>query len=36
LVRKTREAAKKILENNLFNSTLESKLKDFQKNIHLE
>ncbi len=36
LVRKTREAAKKILENNLFNSTLESKLKEFQKNIHLE
>lgn len=36
LVQKAREAAKKILENNLVNPLLEKKLKEFQKSIHLE
>jgi len=36
LIQKTRLAAQQVLENNLFNSTLEKKLKEFQKIIHLE
>jgi len=36
LIQKSRLAASIVLENNLFNPTLEKKLKEFQKIIHLE
>lgn len=36
LIKKTREAAQLVLKNNLLNSSLESKLENFQKTIHLE
>jgi ATP-dependent DNA helicase RecG len=36
LIQQTRQAAKKVLENNLFNPILEEKLKEFQKIVHLE
>ena len=35
-IQKSRLAASIVLENNLFNPTLEKKLKEFQKIIHLE
>jgi len=36
LIQKTRLAAQQVLENNLLDPTLEKKLKEFQKLIHLE
>ena len=36
LIQKSRQAAQKVLENNLFNPALKEKLKQFQKVIHLE
>ena len=36
LIKKTRQAATMVLENNLFNPALKEKLKTFQKVIHLE
>ena len=36
LIQKTRQAAQKTLEDNLLNPTLEEKLKQFQKVIHME
>lgn len=36
LIQKSRRAASEVLEKNLLNSNLEEKLKQFQKNIHLE
>ena len=36
LIKKTREAAQLVLKNNLLNSSLEKKVNDFQRNIHLE
>jgi len=36
LIQKTRLAAQRVLEKNLFNPVLEKKLKQFQKIVHLE
>jgi ATP-dependent DNA helicase RecG len=36
LIKKARQAAQMVLKNNLLNPTLEKKLKEFQKIIHLE
>jgi len=36
LIKKTREAAKIVLKNNLITQAMELKLKDFNKDIHLE